>query len=104
MIRVIGKKAYDTDDAEQIARHAPNTDRRRYNYLIETLYQDADGEYFLHGEGGAASKYAKPSGDGTTSGEEIQPMTDEEAMQWCEDQNIDGEVVIEHFSHLIENV
>ena len=60
MQRVIERKLYDTDRAEQIAQHAPNTDRGDFYYLIETLYKTSGGEYFLHGEGGAATKYAKP--------------------------------------------
>ena len=60
MQRVIDRKLYDTDRAEQIAKHAPNTDRGDYHYLIETLYKTSERGYFLHCEGGAATEYAKP--------------------------------------------
>lgn len=103
MQRVIDRKLYDTDQAEQIAQHAPNTDRGDLYYLIETLYLTAGGEYFLHCEGGAATKYAKScSGGGTTGGAEIDPLDEKAALDWCEERGIDGEIVVEEFGHLIE--
>lgn len=103
MQRVINRELYDTDRAEQIAQHAPNTDRGDFYYLIETLYKTSGGEYFLHGEGGAATKYAKPcNGGGTTGGAEIEPLNEEAALDWCEERGIDGEIVVDEFGHLIE--
>ena len=102
MQQVIDRKLYDTDQSEQIARYAPLTDRGDYNYLIETLYKTADGEYFLHGEGGAATKWAEKTGGQRTSSEEIQLLTDDEVLDWCEERAIDGETVVEEFGHLIE--
>lgn len=43
MQRVIDRKLYDTNQAEQIARHAPNTDRGDFHHLIETLYKTPEG-------------------------------------------------------------
>ncbi|XVH32634.1 hypothetical protein ACNS7O_05455 [Haloferacaceae archaeon DSL9] len=102
MQRVIDRKLYDTDRAEQIARHAPNTDRGNFHYLIETLYKTSEGEYFLHCEGGAATEYAKPCEGGRTAGEEIDPLDVEAALDWCEERAIDGEIVVAEFGHLIE--
>lgn len=103
MKRVINRKLYDTDQAEPIAKHAPNTDRSDLYYLIETLYQTSDGEYFLHCEGGAATQYAKPvSGGGTTGGAEIELLEEESALEWCEERGVDGQVVVEEFVELIE--
>lgn len=103
MQRVIDRKLYDTERAEQIAKYAPNTDRGDYDYLIETLYKTSKGEYFLHGEGGAATEYAKPcDGGARTAGEEINPIDEEAALDWCEERAIDGEIVVEEFGHLIE--
>lgn len=104
MQRVKDRKLYDTETAEQIARHAPNTDQDDFHYLVETLYRTADGEYFIHGEGGAATKYARRVSNGKTSGEEITRLTREEALNWCEDRAIDGKTVAEEFGDLLENV
>ena len=54
MQRVIDRKLNDTDRAERIDRHAANTDRGDFYYLIESLYKTSEGEYFLHCKGGAA--------------------------------------------------
>ena len=102
MQRVIDRKLYDTERAEQIARYAPLTNRGDYNYLIETLYKTSDGEYFVHGEGGAATKWAEKISNKRTPGEELQVLTDKEALDWCEEQAIAGEIVVEEFAHLIE--
>ena len=102
MQRVIDRKLYDTDRAEQIAQHAPNTDRGDLYYLVETLYKTSGGQYFLHCEGGAATKYAKLCSGGTTGGAEIEPLDEEAALDWCEEHGIDGKVVVDKFGHLIE--
>ena len=74
MKRVINRKLYDTDSAEQIAHYARNTDQRDFNYFVETLYNTEDGEYFLHGRGGPKTKYAKRRNGCTTGSEEIQAL------------------------------
>lgn len=104
MKQVIDRKLYDTDAAEQIAQHAPLTDKGDFNYLVETLYKTSDGVYFLHGDGGAATKWAEKVSNKRMPNEEIQLLTDEEALDWCEERCIDGEIVIEEFADLLENV
>ncbi|SEH54211.1 hypothetical protein SAMN05192561_105157 [Halopenitus malekzadehii] len=102
MQQVINRKLYDTEQAEQVARYAPLTDRGDFNYLIETLYKTSDGEYFLHAEGGASTKWAEKISNQRTPGEVIQLLTDEEAVDWCEERSIDGEIVVEEFNDLIK--
>lgn len=102
MKRVLNRTLYDTDAAEQIARYAPNTDRSDFHYRIETLYRTSDGQYFLHGEGGAQTKWAERSGKERYPGEDIEVLTDAEAVHWCERRSIDGDVVVEEFGDLIE--
>ena len=102
MQQVIDRKLYDTDQAEQIARYAPLTDKSNFNYLIETLYKTADGKHFLHGEGGAATKWAEKISNQRTPGEEIRLLTDDEALDWCEERAIDGGIVVDEFGHLVE--
>ena len=102
MQRVIDRKLNDTDRAERIARHAPNTDRGDFYYLIESLYKTSEGEYFLHCKGGAATEDAEPCDGGPTAGKEINLLDMEAALDWCEERAIDGETVVEEFSHLIE--
>ena len=101
--RVIDRKLYDTDRAEEIAQYAPNTDRSDFHFLVETLYKTTDGEYFLHCEGGAATKYAKSCGGGERTGsEELKPLDEEAALDWCEERAIDGRIVVDEFEELVE--
>ncbi len=37
-----------------------------------------------------------------TPGEEIRLLTDEEALDWCEERAIDGEIVVDESGHLVE--
>lgn len=49
------------------------------------------GEHFLHGEGGAASRYASYSDDGWSGwGETIRPMSYDAARDWAE-RNMDAD-------------
>ena len=102
MKQVINRTLYDTESAEQIARYAPRTDRGDFHFLIETLYRTKDGDLFLHAEGGAATKYAKPCNGGKTAGKEIRLFDEDEAVDWCEERAVDGDIVVREFSHLIE--
>ncbi|ACM58815.1 conserved hypothetical protein (plasmid) [Halorubrum lacusprofundi ATCC 49239] len=103
MRQIIDRKLYDTDAAEEIAEHAPNTDRSDLYYLVEALYKTDDGEYFLHGAGGAATKYATSHSNGKSGGEEITVLSEDDAVDWCEDHSIDAEIILEEFGHLIES-
>ena len=103
MQQIIGRKVYDTDSAEQIGKHGSIIDKQDFHALAETLYKDPEGEYFLHCQGGAATKYAEQANEGTTYGEEIQLLTTEEALNWCEKRTIDPDSIIEEFVDLIEN-
>jgi hypothetical protein len=104
MRRVKDRTLYDTETAEQIAQHGSAADPSDFHHLAETLYKTPDGEYFIHGEGGAATKYATQTSDGTTNGQEIRRLTTEEALQWCEDHSIDGDTVVDEFAELLTNV
>ena len=84
MKRVIKGKLYNTDTAKECGQHSYSK-RGDFHYFSETLYQKKSGEFFLHGEGGAASKYAKSCGQNEWCGDEtIIPMTYAEAAQWAE--------------------
>lgn len=102
MQQVINRTLYDTESSERIARYAGNTDPSDFYFLIEELYKTAAGDYFIHGQGGAQTKYAKRVSGGRTGSEEIREVTEEEALEWCEDRSIDGEIVADEFQDLID--
>ena len=85
MKKIINQKRYDTETAKEIGCWSNNLSYRDFNWCVETLYQKKTGEYFLHGEGGPRTRYAERLPDGWSSGEELIPLSYEEARQWAEE-------------------
>lgn len=84
MKKIIDGKRYDTSTAREVGSDS-YSNPSDFAYWCETLYQKRNGEYFLHGEGGARSKYARAIGQSSWSGgEDIRPLTFEEARLWAE--------------------
>ena len=84
MKKIINGKKYDTETANIIAgsSHGCASD---INFWSETLYRKTNGEYFLYGEGGPASKYREYSASNSfRGGENITPLTEYEAKSWAE--------------------
>lgn len=85
MKKIINGKRYDTDTAKEMGCDS-YLGPRDFAHWYETLYRKTTGEYFLHGEGGPASKYAETIGQNQwCSGEKIIPLTMESAKKWAED-------------------
>lgn len=84
MKKIIEGKMYNTETATYIGRYRTDTmSRRDFRYLEEELYQKRTKEFFLCGEGGAMTKYAKyVEGCGYTDGEKIIPLSEDEARNW----------------------
>ena len=96
MKKVINGKLYNTKTA-----HCVGTDEYSHpgdiNYWCEGLYKKRNGEYFLHGEGGAASRYCERVDTNSYSGgSTIIPLDEEEAMKWAE-EHLDADEYIAEF-------
>lgn len=92
MNKLINGRRYDTDTARRVAEamHGLPSD---LDYICESLHRKTTGEYFLHGEGGAATKYAvSTGGNWWKGGERIIPLTLEEARAWAEEHLTADEV------------
>lgn len=90
MNKVIRGKRYDTETAERIDSWS-YSNPRDFDYVHEVLYRKRGGEFFVYGEGGARSKYSRQVEQNCWSGgEEIRPLTDEEAREWVE-EHCDGD-------------
>lgn len=102
MRRVIDGKMYDTDTADKIAEwDNGHNSKRDFHYCSEDLYKTKKGSWFLHGEGGAASKYAESCGQNETcEGKGIELLTAEEALEWLSGHGFADEAQ-EHFSDKI---
>lgn len=85
MKKIINQKRYDTNTARLVGEYYSPGSTRDFEHYYEALYLKRTGEYFLHGEGGPASKYSKSIGQNEWSGsEDIQPLTEEQARKWAE--------------------
>ena len=85
MKKIIEGATYDTDKAEQLGSDS-FSNSRDFHHWEETLYRSKSGRYFLYGEGGPMSRYARTVGQNEWSGgEQIMPMDRKAAMAWAEE-------------------
>ncbi|MBV6342315.1 hypothetical protein [Candidatus Magnetobacterium casense] len=102
MKKIIDGKRYDTDTATMIASDQSRHNSSDFHWWEETLYRTPNGNWFLFGEGGAASKYARPCDSGRIGGEDLAPMTTDEAYEWCE-RHDQIEVIERHFPDRVQD-
>ena len=97
MKRIIKGKVYDTETAKKVASWYSSYARNDFHYYEEELYQKKTGEFFLYGEGNAASPYSRSCGQNEwCGGEKIVPLTFAEAQEWAE-KRLDGDEYCEIF-------
>lgn len=98
MKQVINGMKYDTATAERIARFENTSDTSDTKYVRETLYRTPNDRYFIAGKGGAESKYSEPAvGGGLTGGSDMRTVSEDDALEWCEEKKIDAEIVADEF-------
>ena len=82
MREIINGKMYNTETAKMLDSYT-YSNPGDFNYLYEALYQKQNGEFFLHGEGGAKSIYSVRYGTNEWGGgERLIPYTMEDAKLW----------------------
>ena len=84
MKKVIDGKIYNTETAESIGYHSEGGygDFRAFE---ETLYRTKKGRFFLAGNGGPMTKYAKKESSNTWTGSsDIFVLSEEDAREWAE--------------------
>ena len=97
MKKVIEGKLYNTETAEELASWHNGCSYSDFNYCKEDLYRTKKGNYFLHGEGGAMTRYSESCGNNSRcEGEDIIPLTESEAKEWAEG-HLSGEKYCEIF-------
>lgn len=84
MKKIIAGKKYDTETAKKVGYWENHKQYTDFSWFSETLYEKKTGEFFLHGEGNASSKYGEYYGKMLCSGEEIIPLVEKEARAWAE--------------------
>ena len=81
-VRINGRK-YNTDTARYVGEYYGNDDISSFYYFHEELYKKLTGEFFIYGEGGAATEYSEHFEDGSSRGScKIVPISTEEAKEW----------------------
>lgn len=101
MKKVVNGKVYNTDTAEEVANYSNGLGGRDFRNVDESLYKTKKGAWFLAGEGGPMTKYARACGNMTGGGDDIIPMSAEEALEWLEHHD-ETEAIEEHFADSIE--
>lgn len=94
MKKRIDTLSYDTETANKLGEWSNNLPDSEFEHCREILYKKRTGEYFLYGEGGAMSKYHKPaygSSSAWRGGEDIIPLSKDQAQKWFEKANNDDE-------------
>ena len=85
MKKIIDGKMYNTETAKEIGNWSNNSSYNDFSYCEETVYRKKTGEFFLRGEGGAMSRYARDCSDNTSGyGRRIVPIDLERAKEWVE--------------------
>lgn len=100
MKKIINGKMYNTETAKVLGEdwEGCTTD---IHYWREKLYQKKNGEFFLHGEGGAYSRWGEQHYGYSCGGENIEPLTDGEAREWGE-KHLTADEYIEVFGEVDE--
>lgn len=97
MKKIINGKMYNTETAKEVGRWYSSYPGNDFHYYEETLYQKKTGEFFLYGNGNAASPYSRRCGQNEwRGGEKIVPLTFKEAQEWAE-KHLDGDEYCEIF-------
>lgn len=102
MKKIINGVRYDTDKATLVGE-AGYGRRSDFAHWEAGLYvSPRAGRYFLAGEGGGLSLFARQvDGNSWTGGSGIIPLDREEALEWAE-RHLDTEVVERQFGDVIE--
>jgi len=97
MKTVIEGKIYNTETAEMIHEWENSYGRSDFNWCRECLYKTEKGAWFVAGEGHANSRWAESYGTSRGPGEGIMPLSNSEALDWCETHEVDVDLIGEHF-------
>ena len=101
MKKIVNGKVYNTGTAVEIGSFWNGLSVRDFMELEETLYKTRYGSYFLCGEGGPMTKYARSNGDTTWGSRDIIPLSRQEAFEWAQ-EFLSPEEVLSEFADLIQ--
>ena len=83
MKKIIEGKTYNTETAKLLGVYQYLW-KGDYHYCREELYRTKKGTYFIYGEGGALTGYARYYGNASSGGHDFQVLSEGEAREWAE--------------------
>ena len=87
MKRVLEGRRFDTHAPQtiEVAERYSDVGKSDYRWWHEQLYRTGRGHWFLVGEGGPLTRWARRLDDGTsTGGRKLVPITTTDAQRWLE--------------------
>lgn len=84
MKKIINGKKYDTETATEICENEPIPNRTNFYWYREVLYKKKNGEFFIYGNGGPASKYCESGRNWACTGSKILPLSEQDAKYFVE--------------------
>jgi len=98
MKKIVNGKVYDTRTATLIHEDWNGLSPKDFSYCREKLYRKRTGAFFLHGSGGASTRWGTRYGNASYEGSGIRPLTDQQALRWSENHSdMDADEIIEVF-------
>jgi hypothetical protein len=92
MKRVIDGKIFDTNTATVVCELACSCESSSdFSSHTTVLYRTRRGRFFIAGEGGPNSMWARSEGNTREWGEGLRPVSEQEARQYMEDAGCDAE-------------
>ena len=103
MKKIIRGLRYNTDTAKRVATDS-YSNSGDFQYWCEELYRTRKGNWFLYGEGGEKFSYARTvEQNASNGGNDITPLTQEQALAWLEPRTTDPEAIEEYFADVVED-
>lgn len=102
MKKIIDGLRYDTEKAIKIGSYANGFGSDFRNWAATLYRTPRSGRYFLAGEGGPMTRFARSVSNMTGGGDGLFPMTKEEALAWAK-QYLDADAIEKHFGDAIQD-
>ena len=80
MKKIINGKKYNTETAKEVGYRSSGGSTSDFSYWCQTLYRKRTGEFFLYGEGGPMTSYARSCGDNSWGWATDHPAHGEESQ------------------------
>ena len=96
-VQVINGRKYDTATATEVGSYDAGLGAGDFRDYRESLYLTKRGQFFLEGSGGPMTRWARQVGNMKAGGRGIQLLDRDEALMWCEQHDIDVDVLEKYF-------